>query len=154
MYLIGMLVLLFLANIAMLMGMTNWPARTREGFAASMGRPKARKEGFMDYFTTEGSFISPPIGPYDNVNLAKDLPPASQGFRQTSPDVPLRGPPINIDENHLLYFANNQCKPECCSSSMSCDGGGCVCTTPDQRDFINCRGGNRCSKGEKSDDGF
>ena len=40
MYLIGMLVLLFLANLAMLMGMTNWPARTREGFANAVVKGK------------------------------------------------------------------------------------------------------------------
>ena len=62
-YLLGMLALLFLANIAMLMGMTNWPQRTREGFAQAMAagpkpaaKPKkplsgtnvlaAKKEGF------------------------------------------------------------------------------------------------------------
>jgi hypothetical protein len=39
-------------------------------------------------------------------------------------------------------FKNNQCKPECCPSSYSCDGG-CVCTSPDQRQVIATRGGNR-----------
>jgi len=46
-------------------------------------------------------------------------------------------------------FKNNQCKPECCGASFSCDGG-CVCTTPEQRDLINQRGGNRT----QPDDGF
>jgi hypothetical protein len=29
---------------------------------------------------------------------------------------------------------------------MSCDGGGCVCTTPEDRDLINTRGGNRLDR--------
>jgi hypothetical protein len=157
-YLVGMLVLLFLANIAMLMGMTNWPQRTREGFAASMVAGKASSgamptEYFMNYLTPN-TFTTEAIGPYDNLNMSANLPPGSQGFRATLPNEPLAGPPITLDQDHLLIFTNNQCKPECCSSSMSCDGGGCVCTTPDQRDFINLRGGNRGRMGAKSDDGF
>jgi hypothetical protein len=157
-YLVGMLVLLFLANIAMLMGMTNWPQRTREGFAASLVAGAA-SSGAMptEYFTNylvPNTFTTEPIGPYDNLNMSANLPPGSQGFRATLPNEPLAGPPITLDQDHLLIFTNNQCKPECCGSSMSCDGGGCVCTTPDQRDFINLRGGNRGRMGAKSDDGF
>jgi hypothetical protein len=47
-----------------------------------------------------------------------------------------------LGPDNLFIFKNNQCKPECCGASFSC-GGGCVCTTPSQRDFINSRGGNR-----------
>jgi hypothetical protein len=49
-YLIGMLVLLFLANLAMLLGMTNWPLRTSEGFAAHMKKEggAVAKEHFAD----------------------------------------------------------------------------------------------------------
>jgi hypothetical protein len=156
-YLIGMLVLLFLANIAMLMGLTNWPQRVREGFASSVMRssgPKtAPKEPFMNYLVPN-SFTTDAIGPYDNINLAANLPPASQGYKANTPNEPLAGPPITLDNDHLLIFTNNQCKPECCGSTMSCNGGGCVCTTPDQREFINLRGGNRGAMGAKSDDGF
>ena len=178
-YLIGMLVLLFLANIAMLMGMTNWPQRTRERFVGEiMGGSGSGKltsgsgplttgagftnfassgsgtpEYFMNYLTPN-TFTTEPIGPYDNINMSANLPPGSQGFRATLPNEPLAGPPITLDQDHLLIFTNNQCKPECCGSSMSCDGGGCICTTPDQRDFINLRGGNRGRMGAKSDDGF
>jgi hypothetical protein len=55
---------------------------------------------------------------------------------------------VEIGPDNLFYFKNNECKPECCGATLSCDGG-CVCTTPEQRDFINTRGGNR-----KHDDGF
>ena len=186
MYLIGMLVLLFLANIAMLMGMTNWPQRTREMFANAVvsGKQKGGSasptmafedtlgnnsltqgasfqtmygvEGFkaggliqgkkrtMEGFrsTINSNFEAPPMGPYDNLDLRVDIPPAGQQFRQNHPNVPLAGPPITIDDNHLLPFTNNQCKPECCGATLSCDGG-CVCTTPEQRTMINTRGGNR-----------
>jgi hypothetical protein len=156
MYLIGMLVLLFLANIAMLMGMTNWPQRVREGFAADLVKgngksgvvaPAKMAEPFMDYLSA-GGFGTAAIGPYDGVNMAANIPAAGQGFRMKMPNVPLAGPAVEIGPDNLFYFKNNECKPECCGSTLSCDGG-CVCTTPDQRDFINTRGGNR-----KHDDGF
>ena len=171
MYLIGMLVLLFLANLAMLMGLTNWPARVREGFAQAVVKGKvggklygqagvglegfadvrkstsgAAPEKFMDYLSN--GFVTAPIGSYDGVNLAAGLPAAAQGFRANHPNVPLAGPPVEVGPDNLFYFKNNECKPECCGATLSCDGG-CVCTTPEQRDFINTRGGNR-----RHDDGF
>ena len=159
MYLLGMLILLFLANIAMLMGMTNWPQSVRENFAADVadgkvvpgkvakvvekfqaaGEEEEIEEGFMDMLVP-GSFGTAPIGTYDGLNMAAKLPPASQGFRARLPNEPLTGPQPGPDQ--MFYFANNQCKPECCGSTLSCDGG-CVCTTPEQRRFINTRGGNR-----------
>ena len=185
MYLIGMLVVLFLANLAMLAGLTNWPQRTREGFAQEIAKgnmPAKAKEAmdnifpyagltkghgssaqgiayqagstpgvknrefFEDMLVTAGgsAFATAPVGSYDGLNLAAGLPPSAQGFRANHPDEPLLGPPITIDQDHLLPFTNNQCKPECCGATLSCDGG-CVCSTPDQRNFINTRGGNRLS---------
>jgi hypothetical protein len=155
MYLLGMLVLLFVANICMLMGMTNWPQRTRENFAASMVAAKkpasgAVKEGFMDMLVpADGSaFGTAAIGSYDGRNMASGLPPAAQGFRARMPNEPLAGPEIEVGPDNLFIFANNQCKPECCGATLSCDGG-CVCTSQKQRDFVNSRGGNRLH-----DDGF
>jgi len=156
MYLLGMLALLFVANICMLMGMTNWPQRTRENFAANMVAAKKPassgkvKEGFMDMLTPAGgsAFATAPIGSYDGRNLAGSLPPTAQGFRARLPNEPLAGPEIEVGPDNLFIFANNQCKPECCGATLSCDGG-CVCTTAKQRDFINTRGGNRTH-----DDGF
>lgn len=152
-YLVGMLVLLFLANLAMLLGMTNWPQRTRAAFAesfAASGSGKKVTEKFEDYLTSaDGSaFATAPIGMYDGVNMAAGLPPAAQGFRANHPNVPLAGPPVEVGPDNLFIFKNNQCKPECCGATLSCDGG-CVCTTPEQRDFINRRGNNRLH-----DDGF
>ena len=45
-------------------------------------------------------------------------------------------------KNKMFMFAYNQCRPECCPSTYSCDKG-CVCTTKQQRKFINSRGSNR-----------
>ncbi len=190
MYLIGMLVLLFLANIAMLMGMTNWPQRTRELFADAVmnkkggsaaptvafedtlgngsltqgssfqaslpgvegfksgGLPQGKRSTLEGFRSPIGAdFDAPSMGPYDNLDLRVNIPPAGQQFRQNHPNVPLAGPPITIDDNHLLPFTNNECKPECCGATLSCDGG-CVCTTPEQRDFVNTRGGNRKHGGD------
>lgn len=211
MYLIGMLVVLFLANVAMLMGLTNWPRRVREGFAAAIAKKSgvekfmnpsplmaagpgsgaavgsgaamepmdniapysgltagfgnamqgvaggmaggtasvANREFFEDYLTKEGgsAFATAPIGSYDGVNLAANLPPAAQGFRARMPDVPLAGPPVEVGPDNLFIFKNNQCKPECCGATLSCDGG-CVCSTESQRNFVNSRGGNRVHGGD------
>ena len=45
----------------------------------------------------------------------------------------------NKTPNNMFMFAYNQCRPECCPSTFSCDHG-CVCTTEQQRNFINSRG--------------
>jgi len=39
----------------------------------------------------------------------------------------------------LFTFSYNQCRPECCPSTYSCDRG-CICTNEQQRKFINQRG--------------
>ena len=134
-YLVGMLLILFLANICMLLGMTNWP--------------KSILENFTDDFVKNGpvqgpasSFATAPIGSYDGMNVAANLPPASGGWRGTMPNEPLLGPPVEVGPDNLFIFRNNQCKPECCGATLSCDGG-CVCSTPEQRNLINTRGGNR-----------
>ena len=38
-----------------------------------------------------------------------------------------------------FLFKYNQCSPDCCPSTYSCDGG-CICTTEQQREFIARRG--------------
>lgn len=52
-------------------------------------------------------------------------------------------------EPSMFMFGNNKIAPECCKSADYSSGSGCVCTTPEQRTFINERGGNRTV-----DDGF
>ena len=79
------------------------------------------------------------MGAYDGVKLKTGNDSA---WRYTSPNEPLNGPEFVPGSDSLFMFKNNQCKPECCGASYSC-GGGCVCTTPQQRQYIASRGGNR-----------
>ena len=79
------------------------------------------------------------MGAFDGIRLKTGN---SSAWRYTSPNEPLTGPEFKPGDDSLFIFKNNQCKPECCGASFSCDGG-CVCTTPQQRDYINQRGGNR-----------
>jgi hypothetical protein len=77
-----------------------------------------------------------PIGPYDGV---REVPANGiSAWRDTMPDVPLTGKP---DPNDMFLFAKNRVSPLCCDSTFS-SSGGCVCTTPGQRQFIASRGGN------------
>lgn len=100
-------------------------------------------EGFSSYSLTEAAGTNKqyePIGAFDGVKLSTGNNISS--WRYTAPNEPLRGPAFEPGPDSLFIFKNNQCKPECCGASFSC-GGGCVCTTPQQRDYINQRGGNR-----------
>lgn len=101
-----------------------------------------KKEGFQSYSLANGGGAKDkydPIGPFDGVKLATGN---SSSWRYTAPNEPLMGPAFAPGPDSLFIFKNNQCKPECCGASFACDGG-CVCTTPQQRDYINQRGGNR-----------
>ncbi len=104
--------------------------------------PKAT-EGFASYSLSNAGGAKnayEPIGAFDNIRLSTGNSISS--WRYTAPNEPLMGPAFKPGDNELFIFKNNQCKPECCGASFSC-GGGCVCTTPEQRDYINGRGGNR-----------
>lgn len=101
-------------------------------------------EGFTSYFLENaGSVNAKPIGPFDGVNLE----PVNNvsAWRYNRPNEPLEGnyPPFKVGMDNLFMFKDNQCKPECCGASFACDGGGCVCTTVEQRTMLNTRGGNR-----------
>lgn len=101
-----------------------------------------KKENFASYSLADGAGAREqykPMGAFDGVTLSTGN---ASKWRYTSPNEPLRGPEFTPGPDELFMFKNNQCKPECCGSSFSC-GGGCVCTTPQQRDYINQRGGNR-----------
>ena len=43
---------------------------------------------------------------------------------------------------HLFMFAKNQCRPECCPGTYSCDKG-CICTTENQEKLLSSRGSNK-----------
>jgi hypothetical protein len=81
-----------------------------------------------------------PMGQYDDVKLSTGN--TVSAWRYTAPNEALMGSEFVPGDNDLFMFKNNQCKPECCGASFSC-GGGCVCTTPKQRQYIASRGGNR-----------
>jgi hypothetical protein len=115
---------------------TNAPA----GNAPQNGAPV---EWFSNYriATPAGAKdVYQPMGQYDGVKLSTGN--SVSGWRYTAPNEPLIGDEFTPGDDELFMFKNNQCKPECCGASFSC-GGGCVCTTPKQRQYIAERGGNR-----------
>ena len=76
--------------------------------------------------------IHSPVG--DGIKLTED--PVSYSFNTVDGTNDPKKP------RQMFMFAHNQCRPECCPSAYSCDHG-CVCTTEQQRKFINSRGNNR-----------
>ena len=110
-----------------------------------MTMPTARNkiEGFssMSLDSAAGAnTLYTPMGQFDGVKLSTGN--SVSGWRYTAPNEPLTGAEFVPGQDALFMFKNNQCKPECCGASFSC-GGGCVCTTPQQRQYIAARGGNR-----------
>jgi hypothetical protein len=144
-FLISALCLLILANVLMMSYASPVFKATGEGFVGYMntkGSSQIKKEAFKNYSgspaAAKGAYQ--PIGAFDAIKL--ETGNSVSDWRYTSPNEPLKGPQGELGPDNMFLFKNNQCKPECCGSSFSCDGG-CVCTTPDQRNFINARGGNR-----------
>lgn len=132
-FLLTGLIFLLIANILMVVSFKFIGGSTMEGF---MGSNYAQSSN-----VPFGSADYKPIGAFDNVKLTPDNGVSS--WRYTAPNEPLNGPEFQPGTDSLFIFKNNQCKPECCPSSFSCDGGGCVCTTPAQRQYLASRGGNR-----------
>jgi hypothetical protein len=103
-----------------------------------------KKEGFLSYEPIDEAGGAKdkyqPMGAFDGVTLPTGNNVST--WRYTAPNEELLGAPFEVGDDSLFIFKNNQCKPECCGSSFSCSGG-CVCTTPDQRQYIAGRGGNR-----------
>ena len=103
-------------------------------------------EGFTSYFLENagssgvGKYKYEPIGQFDNIRVTPNNGVSS--WRGPSPNEPLLGPEFQPGPDSLFIFKNNAVKPECCDASYASDTG-CVCTTPQQRNFINTRGGNR-----------
>ena len=106
---------------------------------------EAAVEGFQLSSAAGARKAYQPMGQYDGVKLSTGN--TISDWRYTAPNEPLTGPAFEPGDDALFMFKNNQCKPECCGASFSC-GGGCVCTTPKQRDYINTRGGNRTISGD------
>jgi hypothetical protein len=146
-FLLSALFLLILANVLMMTYGSPVFMPTAEGFAAHMEKPKKDGDTFMNYDSSPAGAKDAyqPMGPFDGIKLQTGN---SSSWRYTAPDEPLNGyfPKFEVGPDNLFMFKDNQCKPECCGASFSCDGG-CVCTTPQQRDYINARGGNRVPGG-------
>jgi len=128
-FLITGLILLLLANIVMVYSMYN--------------NPMGSAESFTNYFLENAGGAAKsyqPMGPFDDVRVSTGNSVST--WRYTAPDEPMLGPQFEPGPDRLFIFRDNQAKPECCSASYSADTG-CVCTTPQQRNYINMRGGNR-----------
>ena len=131
-FLITGLLLLLVANLVMVYS-------SMEGF-------EDKDEGFTNYFLNNsansglGKNRYEPMGQYDNIRVIPENGVSS--WRDVAPNEPLLGPAFQPGPDQLFLFKNNQVKPECCSSTYSSDTG-CVCTTPEQRNYLNTRGGNR-----------
>jgi hypothetical protein len=126
-FLITGLVLLLLANIVMVYSISG----------------RVSSEGFTSYMLENAGGAGKgyqSIGPFDDVKVPTGNNIST--WRYTSPDEPLLGPEFKPGPDSLFIFKNNQSKPECCAASYSSDTG-CVCSTPQQRNYINMRGGNR-----------
>lgn len=128
-FLITGLIILLAANILMLYYKPGALGPSKEGFTSD----------FLDNAGSAGKGYQA-IGAFDGVKLNPGNGVSS--WRYTAPDEKLMGPEFEPGDDSLFIFKNNQCKPECCGASFSC-GGGCVCTTPKQRQYIAGRGGNR-----------
>jgi len=121
------------------------PVMSRNNSAMGNAYPNATvKEAFSSYFLENGAGSGDayqPMGAYDGVQLPTGN---DSSWRYTAPNEKLVGGAADFQPgpDSLFMFKNNQCKPECCGASFSCDGG-CVCTTPQQRQYIASRGGNR-----------
>ena len=134
--LIAGLVVLLIANILMLFIAPSQLSPSREGFANFYLQNGGGAGGGKDAYQ--------PIGAFDGVRL--ETGNAVSQWKYNTPNEPLNGPEFKPGPDSLFMFKNNQCKPECCGASFSCDGG-CVCTTPEQRNMIAGRGGNRTTPG-------
>ena len=125
-FLITGLVLLLIANLVAVYSMS------RRG-----------SEGFTNYFLSNAGGIGKDykaIGAFDDVLVSTGNNVST--WRYTSPNEPLLGPEFKPGPDSLFVFRDNQAKPSCCASTYSSDMG-CVCTSPQQRSYINMRGGNR-----------
>ena len=100
-------------------------------------------EGFASYYLQNAGGAKETynkMGPFDSVSLT--CPDGVSKWKCNTPNEPLNGPAFQPGPDSLFMFKNNQCKPECCPSSYTCSGG-CVCSSPDQRQVLASRGGNR-----------
>ena len=167
------LVLLVIANVMMVyqysrregfqannnMMKPNLPTQAAMSQATSGGQPSqlpmggpntaTLKEGFNTFLMSNAGGAKDKyeaIGGYDGIVLSTGNNVSS--WRFTAHNEALLGDEFVPGDDSLFMFKNNQCKPECCGASFSCSGGGCVCTTPQQRQYLASRGGNQTAPGD------
>jgi hypothetical protein len=75
----------------------------------------------------------PPMGPYD-----------SAGMGWSGNEMPVGNLPVAsaLDQNKLMFMADNKTDPSCCPSAYSMDTG-CVCLSGKDQDLLAHRGGNK-----------
>jgi hypothetical protein len=76
---------------------------------------------------------APPMGPYD-----------SAGMGWSGNEMPVGNLPVAsaLDQNKLMFMADNKTDPSCCPSAFSNDTG-CVCISGKDADLMSRRGGNK-----------
>ena len=82
-----------------------------------------------------------------HTDIRFDTPMGTEERYVPDPDNNPSMPPVTgnpKDPRSLFMFTHNQVHPDCCPSTYSSDRG-CVCTTKEQREFLNQRGHNRTS---------
>jgi len=131
---------------------------TLEGFDAPRGRglesPVGHKMSTYDgvHLRTKcpDKWRHPPCGlPYHHPSRLSESLVQGHGAPDVTPPAsePDHGPETPTVDGRpdsprsKFMFAYNQCRPECCPSTYSCSNG-CVCTTPEQRRFLQQRGTN------------
>lgn len=76
-------------------------------------------------------------------NTLPDTPSSNITLENHSSYPSING--MSESDKSLFTFSRNKCDPSCCPSTYSC-GGGCVCMTKEQTNFIGTRGYNNRSE--------
>ncbi len=99
-------------------------------------------EGFASYVrgVNEGAPITHTMGPWDSMAVPRSSNPDPESWWKFTPDI---GPGAGVSEVLLYQDSVAAVSPMCCGAATYSTSSGCVCTTPEQRNFINARGGNR-----------
>tara|TARA_Y100000768_G_C23874545_1_gene632125 strand:+ start:585 stop:995 length:411 start_codon:yes stop_codon:yes gene_type:complete len=96
------------------------------------------REGFIIGTNIIGSALDYSIG--DGIKTSYVNNNDKDEFIKTETNV--KGLGVPLPEGKLSLFGENEINPNCCPSSYS-SSKGCVCTTSEQINYLNKRGGNR-----------
>ena len=110
------------------------------------------KIGFREGMQRMGSSLGYKMGRnVPGLNVGWDMKAQQAGsslpYRKQQHDT-YQGTNVPLKDGQLFMFAGNEFKPSCCGSTFS-NSTGCMCSTKQQVDYVNKRGGNRtCGLGE------